>query len=108
MSSWDEPTVMTVLGPYLRELREGAEGLLQKDVAALGDLDPSALSQIETGKRKPDFAVVEAYAQAVGMNSDDIWVEANRRAKRIRQSRARAARADGESVSRQRRKARGG
>jgi transcriptional regulator with XRE-family HTH domain len=62
------PDEATGIGERLRELRR-ARGLNQQDLAS-GDISVSYVSLIETGKRTPSPAVLEALAERVGCSPE--------------------------------------
>jgi transcriptional regulator with XRE-family HTH domain len=56
----------------LRRLRK-ARGLSQAKLAALADLDPSTVSQIETGARRANTRTLERLATALGAEVADLF-----------------------------------
>lgn len=56
----------------LRRLRK-ARGLSQAKLAALADLDPSTVSQIETGARRANTRTLERLAAALGAEVADLF-----------------------------------
>lgn len=56
----------------LRRLRK-ARGLSQAKLAALADLDPSTVSQIETGARRANTRTLERLAAALGAEVPDLF-----------------------------------
>lgn len=65
--------VRRALGKNLRQARERA-GLTQEAVAERSGVHPTEVSRIETGKRDPRIATVEALAEAVGVSVSDLLV----------------------------------
>jgi transcriptional regulator with XRE-family HTH domain len=56
----------------LKRLRK-AKGLSQAKLAALADLDPSTVSQIETGARRANTRTLERLAAALGSEVADLF-----------------------------------
>src|SRR5215218_2017822 len=56
----------------LKRLRK-ARGLSQAKLAALADLDPSTVSQIETGARRANTRTLERLAAALGADVADLF-----------------------------------
>lgn len=56
----------------LKRLRK-AKGLSQAKLAALADLDPSTVSQIETGARRANMRTLERLATALGAEVGDLF-----------------------------------
>jgi len=56
----------------LKRLRK-ARGLSQAKLAALADLDPSTVSQIETGTRRANTRTLERLAEALGVEVRDLF-----------------------------------
>ena len=56
----------------IRRLRK-AKGLSQAKLAALADLDPSTVSQIETGARRANMRTLERLATALGAEVGDLF-----------------------------------
>lgn len=56
----------------LKRLRK-ARGLSQAKLAALADLDPSTVSQIETGARRANTRTLERLAEALGTKVADLF-----------------------------------
>src|SRR5215211_5611995 len=56
----------------LKRLRK-ARGLSQAKLAALADLDPSTVSQIETGARRANMRTLERLATALGAEVGDLF-----------------------------------
>ena len=65
--------VQRALGKNLRQARE-REGLTQEAVAERSGVHPTEVSRIESGKRDPRIATVEALAEAVGVSVSDLLV----------------------------------
>lgn len=65
--------VRRALGKNLRQARE-REGLTQEAVAERSGVHPTEVSRIESGKRDPRIATVEALAEAVGVSVSDLLV----------------------------------
>lgn len=65
--------VQRALGKNLRQARERA-GLTQEVVAERSGVHPTEVSRIESGKRDPRIATVEALAEAVGVSVSDLLV----------------------------------
>jgi transcriptional regulator with XRE-family HTH domain len=65
--------VQRALGKNLRQARERA-GLTQEVVAERSGVHPTEVSRIESGKRDPRVATVEALADAVGVSVSDLLV----------------------------------
>jgi transcriptional regulator with XRE-family HTH domain len=65
--------VQRALGRNLRQARERA-GLTQEAVAERSGVHPTEVSRIESGKRDPRIATVEALAEAVGVSVSDLLV----------------------------------
>jgi len=65
--------VQLALGRNLRQARERA-GLTQEAVAERSGVHPTEVSRIESGKRDPRIATVEALAEAVGVSVSDLLV----------------------------------
>ena len=65
--------IQRALGRNLRQARERAE-LTQEAVAERSGVHPTEVSRIETGKRNPRIATVEALAEAVGVSVSDLLV----------------------------------
>jgi len=63
--------VQRALGKNLRQARERA-GLTQEVVAERSGVHPTEVSRIESGKRDPRIATVEALAEAVGVSVSDL------------------------------------
>jgi transcriptional regulator with XRE-family HTH domain len=59
----------------LKRLRK-ARGLSQAKLAALADLDPSTVSQIETGARRANTRTLERLAEALGAEVGDLFPKA--------------------------------
>lgn len=59
------------LGARLRDLR-AERGLAQKDLASLADMDPAALSRVETGKRSLGIGELMTIADRLGVGTDDL------------------------------------
>lgn len=59
----------------LKRLRK-ARGLSQAKLAALADLDPSTVSQIETGTRRANSGTLERLAMALGVEVGDFFPKA--------------------------------
>jgi transcriptional regulator with XRE-family HTH domain len=59
----------------LKRLRKG-RGLSQAKLAALADLDPSTVSQIETGARQANTRTLERLAGALGAEVADLFPKA--------------------------------
>ena|SRR5829696_1731512 len=59
----------------LKRLRK-ARGLSQAKLAALADLDPSTVSQIETGARRANTRTLERLAAALGAEVADLFPKA--------------------------------
>lgn len=55
----------------LRAMRE-RQGLKQSDLAARSGLSPAAVSQLETGERRPNFATLVSLAKALGSTPDAL------------------------------------
>jgi transcriptional regulator with XRE-family HTH domain len=56
----------------LKRLRK-AKGLSQAKLAVLADLDPSTVSQIETGARRANTRTLERLAEALGVEARDLF-----------------------------------
>lgn len=59
----------------LRRLRKGKK-LSQAKLAALADLDPSTVNQIETGARQPNTRTLEKLASVLGVDVSDLFPKA--------------------------------
>lgn len=59
------------LGFRLRELR-AERGLAQKDLAELADMDPAALSRVETGKRSLAVGELMTIADRLRVSTDEL------------------------------------
>jgi HTH-type transcriptional regulator, competence development regulator len=64
---------MKSLGEKLRELRE-AKGLLLREVAAQLEIDPSLLSKIERGDKRPTREQVVTMAKMYKANEKELMV----------------------------------
>ena len=64
---------MKSLGETLRSLRE-TQGLLIREVAAGLDIDPSLLSRIERGVKRPTRSQVVTLAKLLGADEHDLLV----------------------------------
>lgn len=67
MSNTKEQSV----GSLLKEYRK-AEGLVMRKAAALADMDPSALSRIENGRRLPTASQLAVLAEIYGRPLDSL------------------------------------
>lgn len=114
MAKTDDPTLISVAGPYLKELRIGA-GQQQRQFADAYDLEPSMLSKLENGqgqgpKRLP--RIVEAYAEVADISAHEAWAEIGKRlssAERDRETSQRAQQraAEAEQTKRDKKQRRG-
>ena len=100
MAKTDDPTLISVAGPYLKELRDKA-GKQQREFADTYGFEASALSKLENGnglgpRQLPK--IVEAYAEAAGVSAPDVWAEIGRRlTERDRETSRRAQRRSGDA-----------
>jgi transcriptional regulator with XRE-family HTH domain len=63
---------MNQVGPTIRELRE-LKGMNQLELAYLAGMAPSAISQIETGKRNPSSVTLFKLARALDVEVSDLF-----------------------------------
>ncbi|MFC1460983.1 helix-turn-helix domain-containing protein [Verrucomicrobiota bacterium] len=59
------------IGQRLREIRE-SRGLTQQALAERSGITSQAITQVETGRRKPSFGTLVAIAQGLGMSLDSL------------------------------------
>lgn len=64
---------MKTIGEAMRELRE-AKGLFLREVAAQLEIDPSLLSKIERGDKRPTRAQVIHIAQILHANEEELMI----------------------------------
>lgn len=60
----------------LRKIRE-RQNLTQTQLGALANLSPAAISQLESGERKPNFSTLVGLAKALGTTPDALLGVAN-------------------------------
>lgn len=59
------------IGQRLREIRE-SRGLTQQALAKRSGITSQAITQIETGRRRPSFGTLVALAQGLGLSLDSL------------------------------------
>lgn len=63
---------MSEVGPQIRRLRKANDWTVAQ-LAVYADMSPSAVSQIETGRRSPTSASLEKLAEALGVGVRDLF-----------------------------------